>query len=251
MNCLRTAILSILFLAITSCGATLPKQNKEEADIHYRLGEVHFNERDYPAALEELTRAVELAHDNPDYHHLLGLAYFIGKRMYNEAIVHFKEAIRLKPDFPEAHMNLGAVYLELKSWDLAIPHFEAVLENVFYRTPEWAYNNLGWAYYNKAQYPKALQNYKKAVEINPRFAMAYNNMGLTYDRMGNAEEAIKAFKTSVGLVPDFLEGHYNLGLVLVRNKDKAGALKAFERVLEIAPASDEARSAREYIELIR
>jgi tetratricopeptide (TPR) repeat protein len=251
MNVQRTAILFLLFLAAASCATGLSQKNREDASIHYRLGEVHFNERNYTSALKELTRAVELDPKNPDYHHLLGLTYFIGKRMYNEAIAHFKEAIRLKPGFSEAHMNLGAVYLELKSWDTAIPHFEAALEDIFYRTPEWAYNNLGWAYYNKGDYRNALVNYKKAVEINQRFAMAFNNMGLTYDRTENTEEAVNAFKTAIALVPDFLDAHYNLGVVLVRHKDKAGALKAFERVVEIAPGSDKARSAREYIELIR
>jgi tetratricopeptide (TPR) repeat protein len=251
MNVHRTVILLLIVFLISACGSSLSLKKEEDAVIHFRLGRVHFNEGNYTTALEELTKAVELAPNNPEYRHLLGLTYFKGKRMYNEAIVHFKEAVKQKPNFSEAHMNLGAVYLELKSWDMAIPHFEATLEDIFYRTPEGAYNNLGWAYYNKGEFQKALENYKKAVEINPRFAMAFNNMGMTYDRAENAEKAVSAFKTAIGLVPDFLEAHYNLGLVLARQKDKEGALKAFERVIEIAPGSEKARSARQFIELIR
>jgi tetratricopeptide (TPR) repeat protein len=69
--------------------------------------------------------------------------------------------------------------------------------------------------------------------------------------MGKIEEAIKSYKKAIGLFPGFLDANYNLGLALARQKDTEGALKAFERVVELAPESDKARSAREYMDLIK
>jgi tetratricopeptide (TPR) repeat protein len=251
MNLKRTLVLLLVVLLSVSCGASLSQKKKEKASIHYRTGRVYFSEDNYMEALKELTKAVELDPKNPRYQRLLGLTYFVGKKMYDKAIFHLRKAVTLRPGFSEAHMNLGAVYLELENWDMAIPHFKAALRDIFYRRPEWAYNNLGWAYYNKGQYRTSLLHYKKAVEVNPKFAMAYNNMGLTLTKLGETDEAVKSFETAAELVPDFPEPHYNLGILLMRKKDKAGALKAFERVVELAPRSEKARSAKEYIELIR
>jgi tetratricopeptide (TPR) repeat protein len=43
-----------------------------------------------------------------------------------------------------------------------------------------SYNNRGIAYQKKRQYDKAISDYSKAIEINPRYADAYNNRGNAY-----------------------------------------------------------------------
>ena len=41
-----------------------------------------------------------------------------------------------------------------------------------------AYVERGNAYSGKGQYDQAIADYSKALEINPRYAMAYNNRGV-------------------------------------------------------------------------
>ncbi len=43
-----------------------------------------------------------------------------------------------------------------------------------------AYYNRGIAYHKKGQYNRAIQDYDKAIEINPQYADAYNNRGVVY-----------------------------------------------------------------------
>ena len=38
----------------------------------------------------------------------------------------------------------------------------------------------GNAYYKKSQYDRAISDYNKAIEINPKYALVYNNRGLAY-----------------------------------------------------------------------
>lgn len=234
---------------LMSCGPSL-KERKEEADIHYRTGEVQFAEKNYSVALEELMKAVKLNPLDASYRNTLGLAYF-AKKMYLEALKEFNEAVRLSPDYSEAHLNAGAVASELKDFDTAIAHFKAAAGNILYKTPEYAWNNLGWAYYNKGMYANAVESYKKAVEAVPDYQMAYYNMGLAYDKMNKADEASQAFKKTVELAPNFADAHYQLGLVSIRRKDKFTARQSFERVMELVPQSDKARSAKEYLDLLK
>jgi Flp pilus assembly protein TadD len=133
MNVKRAAILLLVVLLSASCGHTLSEKKKEQASVHYRTGRVYFSEGNYTEALKELTKAVELDPENPRYQRLLGLTYFVGKKMYDEATVHLRKAVTLRPGFSEAHMNLGAVYLELENWDMAI---QGPIQNVSFTLQE-------------------------------------------------------------------------------------------------------------------
>ncbi len=249
MRLARVFFLAAVLITFVSCAPTL-KEKKDNAAIRYKMGAVHFSEGNYTAALKDLIEAVELNPEEPTYQHLLGLTYF-SKRMYNEAVVHYKEAVRLDPEYADAHVNLGVAYLRLERWDDAIVHFNKALENVFYRTPEMALYNLGSAYYGKGDYIRAVEYFKEAVRVDPEYAFAYNNLGLAYDKLNMTDKAVASYRKAISHEPLFVAAYYNLGVALLKKKDGTGALKAFEKVVELAPQSNKARSAREYIELLR
>ncbi|WKZ32702.1 MAG: tetratricopeptide repeat protein [Thermodesulfobacteriota bacterium] len=242
-------LLVLLSAALSACGASLAKK-KAQADIHYRLGEVHLMERNIADALKELTKAVDLQPDNAHYRNALGYAYFV-RGMGKEAHKAFDKAISLDPALSDAHLNKSALYLEEGEWDRAIAAAGKAAENIFYKSPEFAYNNMGWAYYNKRDYRGAVEYFSKALQANPGFALAHYNMGLAYEKAERLKEAVEAYRAAVNAAPNFLDAHFNLGMALAKYKDKAGAVKAFDRVIELAPESDKAQSAREYINLIK
>ncbi len=245
----RIILLVLLSAGLSACGPSLAEK-VEQADIHYRLGEVHLMDRNIADALKELTKAVELQPDNANYRNALGYAYFV-RGMGPEAHKAFDRAISLDPGLSDAHLNKSALYLEEGEWDRAISAASKAAGNIFYKTPELAYNNMGWAYYNKKDYRSAVEHYAKAVQANPGFALAYYNMGLACDKAERVKDAVEAYRTAVGIAPNFLEAYFNLGMALAKYKDKAGAIRAFEKVMELAPESDLAQSAKEYIGLIK
>lgn len=250
MNKLYSFITVLLVLAlVTACGPSLAKR-KEEAKVHYDLGVVLLNERNLSEALKELTQAIETYPDEPSYHNALGLAYF-ARGMNPEAVRSLKKAVSIDPDFSEAHLNLSAVYITEQKWDLVISESKAALSNIFYRTPEMAYLNMGWAYYSTARYDEALESYKKAAELRPGYSQAYYNTGLVYDRTGRYKDAVSAYAMAVKTSPAYLDAYFALGMAQVKVKDKAAAEKSFKKVIELAPDSERARSAREYIRLIK
>jgi len=85
-------------------------------------------------------------------------------------------------------LNQGVVLLEEGQYDRAIAYFNKAIEiNPKYAV---AYLNRGSAYDGKGQYDKAISDFNKAIEINPRFAVAYFNRGFVYDRKGQLDKAI-------------------------------------------------------------
>jgi tetratricopeptide (TPR) repeat protein len=57
-----------------------------------------------------------------------------------------------------------------------------------------AYYNRGNAYYFKGQYDRAIEEFNKAIALNPNDATAYNNRGLAYGKKGHYDRAISDFQ---------------------------------------------------------
>jgi tetratricopeptide (TPR) repeat protein len=72
---------------------------------------------------------------------------------------------------------------------------------VAYPRDERAHFLLGGAYFGQQDMPKAIQEYRKAVEVAPDFAPAYNLLGYAERQMGEFGEAERAFKKYIELIP--------------------------------------------------
>jgi superkiller protein 3 len=54
-----------------------------------------------------------------------------------------------------------------------------------------AHFNLGIVYGEKRMFDEQIREYKKAIELNPRYAKAYKNLESSYRQMGMQKEADK------------------------------------------------------------
>lgn len=249
MNIKSVALLVLAAFALASCGPSLAKR-KEESGIHYKMGVVHLNDKNITDALKELTAAVEIYDKDPSYHNALGLAYF-ARGMNVDAMKHLKTAVDLDPKFSEAHVNLAAVYSVERRWDDVIAESQEAVKNIFYKTPELAYFNMGWAYYNKADYKIAVESFKKAVQFNPDYAQAHYNLGLTLDKLGDVKGSVESYEKAIKFQANYPDAYYAIGLAYVKLKDKSAAMKAFQKVIELSGQGDLASAAKDYINLIK
>ena len=60
---------------------------------------------------------------------------------------------------------------------------------------------LGGGYFGQQEYDKAIEQYRKATEINPAFSPAYNSLGYAYRPLEKYAEAEAAFKKYIELIP--------------------------------------------------
>jgi len=201
------SLLLIAFIFIFDGCAQDKTVLKERSMVHLRLGVSYFSEGDTTSALQELLKAKELNPDDPQVYNIIGLIYF-RKNDHNKAIDNFKKALTLDLKFSEAHNNLGAVYMDLRQLDDAIFEFKEALSNDLYSTPERAYCNIGWAYYKQGDIGKAIDNYKKALELAPGFVLAHYNLGIGYFSVNKVKEAIDELKLAIKLEPKFVDAHY-------------------------------------------
>jgi tetratricopeptide (TPR) repeat protein len=56
------------------------------------------------------------------------------------------------------------------------------------------FNNRGSAYYKKGQVDRAMQDFDRAIELDPDYPDALNNRGLAYTGKGQYDRAIVPFR---------------------------------------------------------
>lgn len=240
-------ILLSIMLLLYGCASSQAK--KDQAVFHYRLGVSYLNEGDGTGALRELLQAGKLNRKDPQIYNALGLAYY-KKGELDMALRQFKNALELNPKFSEARNNLGIIYLEKKIWDDAIDEFAKAAGDLLYPTPEYAYTNMGWAYFKKNDPIKAVESYQKAIEKNQRFPKAHHDLGLVYFSLDKTDDAISEYKIAIRFFPNYLDAHYNLGLAYLKLNKKSNALDAFRDVVRISADSEMGRAAQNYIDLL-
>ncbi|HWR36139.1 MAG TPA: DUF3857 domain-containing protein [Clostridia bacterium] len=98
-----------------------------------------------------------------------------------------------------------------------------------------AWNQLGRAYLNLAQFQKAISALAKQIEVNPYDEWAYNNMGLAYWRLRDYAEAEKAFRKQLEVNPLDVYAHANLGQMFADQKQWDAALPELETASQITP----------------
>ena len=70
--------------------------------------------------------------------------------------------------------------------------------------------NSGNAFYNKADFDRALMDYDQAILLNPQLAEAFNNRGYVYFIKGDMKAAVADFEAALKLDPDYTSAKNNL-----------------------------------------
>jgi arylsulfatase A-like enzyme/tetratricopeptide (TPR) repeat protein len=151
--------------------------------------------------IEFLQKAVDIIDNDPDAWIQLGMAY-TAKGELQKALEYYEKALILDSTNALIHDNLGFLHFSL-----------------FLKTGKIADNTA------------ALENFLKAIELDPRLASAYNGLGGAYKAAGQLDIAISAWEKALELKPDFGFPLYNLGVAYLQKGNKARALKYFERYL--------------------
>ncbi len=103
------------------------------------------------------------------------------------------------------------------------------------RNQSIVYNNRGNAYSNKGLYSKAIQDFDKAISLNPEYAPAYNGRGVVYVHEKLYDEAIQDFSKTISLNPDDALAYNNRGFAYVQIKLYDKALQDFDKAIGLDP----------------
>jgi len=100
-----------------------------------------------------------------------------------------------------------------------------------------AYTYLGWTYRDQGRLEDAIEECRKAIDLDPGFGNPYNDIGAYLIELGRPEEAIPWLEKAIGSERYDAYHHpwYNLGRVYVAREMFNRARECFERALEMQP----------------
>jgi tetratricopeptide (TPR) repeat protein len=111
---------------------------------------------------------------------------------------------------------------------------------------------LGNLYFDHERFPEAARWYQDALKLEPRNVSVSTDLGITYYYMNQPDTALAQFERSLDIEPRHTKTLLNVGIVRAFGKqDLEGAAKAWQRVIEIAPSSPEADTARQALAGLR
>ncbi len=102
----------------------------------------------------------------------------------------------------------------------------------------------GNEFYQRKDYPSAIDAYRKAAEMNPENQAAIYNLGSALYRNGDSSKSITAYDMSIksAKVPiDKSNAYYNKGVVLHNSKRLPECIEAYKSALRINPNDEDAR----------
>ena len=90
-------------------------------------------------------------------------------------------------DLSVAHYNRAIQFRKIGQYDRAVEDYDRAL--ALQPDDAGTYDNRGIAYVLMGDYERGLQDFDKAIELQPREVSAYFNRALTHERMGHLEKA--------------------------------------------------------------
>jgi tetratricopeptide (TPR) repeat protein len=171
------------------------KSFPENAEFVYYLGTFYEEKEEYEKAAELFNRSIQIEPDETKYHFRLGVVYDKWGRK-DDSIAAMRTVIDLDPSDANALNYLGYTYADLgKNLDEA----EQLIKEALKYKPDDGYitDSLGWVYYKKGDYAKALEILKKAVELVPDDPIILEHLGDAYLKAGDTKNARQAYERSL------------------------------------------------------
>jgi tetratricopeptide (TPR) repeat protein len=159
------------------------------------LGSFYEEKEEFEKAENVLKKGLEIDSDNTSLHFRLGVVYDKWGRK-EASIEEMKTVISLDPLHANALNYLGYTYAELGE---NLDEAERLIKAALKQKPDDGYitDSLGWVYYKKGHFIKALKYLEKAVNIVPDDPIILEHLGDAYLKISDKKKALQFYRRSL------------------------------------------------------
>lgn len=170
---------------------------------------------------------------------LLSVWSYERNRVWHDDLTLWADCVEKSPNKARPLTNLGvALYQRGKTREAMDQYTKALRVNPNYID---AHNNLGIILRRQGRLEEAVNHFSAVLSIDPDYREAHNNLGNTYSGLGRLDEAIEHYNEAIRIDPYDAVAHYNLGNAFGNQKKFKKARSHYEAALRIRPDFPEAR----------
>ncbi|MEI8173097.1 MAG: tetratricopeptide repeat protein [Deltaproteobacteria bacterium] len=197
-----------------------------QTDVRYELAEVYVRQKKYRDALQEFNTVLLQQPENVRVKLAVGRIYLWTQNLEKAAFI-FDELGRNKSANADVFLELARAYSWSKQYDKAIAAYQEAIRRMDKAGLE-VYAELGDTYLYVAQLSYAIENYRKALALNPLSDMVEKKLALALSWAGHDQEALSRLEKLYARFPDDREIVIELGRVFVRRQEPKRALLLLE-----------------------
>ena len=214
------------------------------AEAYYKIGMslVCLGKNNYSLSLSYLEKAIEYKSNYADAYFEMGFIYQGIDN--NKAINYYQQAINNNVDCKIlANNNLGVAYFTnneinnaIKSFNNALRVYDLELADVHTQLG-LCYRTLSKTVSDSTNINLAIDNYKRAIELNPNSDCAYYRLGEIFFQLNKYDNAITELKKTIELNQDNGGAYELLGIIYYKknNKDYQNIKTNLEKALKYTP----------------
>ncbi|MCX6273266.1 MAG: tetratricopeptide repeat protein [Bacteroidetes bacterium] len=206
--------------------------DSQDVEPYLKLAELSLFFKDYPKVFKYVDDALGVDANNPKAYFISGFA-LKEKGDTAKAIKNYQKAVDLDQGYYDAYIQLGMLYAARKN-KLAAEYYNSAL-NLKPASIEALYN-LGLYYQETEDFNKAMEAYRKILQVDPRNKFAQFNLGyihLFYLKV--YAEGAKYFTKAIEADPGYVEAWYNRGYCFELMGDISNARIDYQKALSLKP----------------
>src|SRR5579864_5858720 len=234
----RVIILSLFILVFSFAARLAECQSSEEQLVeHFRAGQEALRQGDFPRSIAEFQKVLALDPTLVEGEVNLGLAYHsVGD--YALAVQYLTQALAQKPNLLTPNVIVGMDYLKLGSQQKGLPFLQRALKldpsNREAREALASYF-LGDLLFERNRWDEAAQEYRKALNIDPRQPGLHTSLGHVYLHSGKLQESEAEFRREIELDSRAELAWLGLADLALKQGQAPAGLEAVVKAWEISP----------------
>lgn len=200
---------AVVFVFFTLMLIPVAGNSEERPGVNYYIdGAEEYDAGLYETALKSLGKAIELEPANLDYQYYYAMTYSAMER-YPEAESIYTVIINTDPKtYYKAYFDMAAIYTKRKDYEKALK----IVSDAEWVVPNNArlYLEKGMIFKQMKRYKTAVNNYKRALELDPKLSQTVNyNIGLVHFSEKDYKAARKMFQQVINEKPDTKIAEYS------------------------------------------